>query len=338
MDDNPEKNRVSVALCTYNGERFLPQQLASIQQQTRLPDELVICDDRSTDRTLEVVREFAASASFPVKVIENEQNLGAAKNFEKAIRLCSGSLIALSDQDDVWHPIRLERSEQELLTHPNAGLAFSDGTIIDDQGQAAGQRLWQAFLFTATMRGELLAGHYDLLLRNRFVTGATVMLRTALRDRCLPIPEGWIHDEWIAAILPAFADLRPIDEPLISYRKHTAQQVGSPSEVIPRSKLKDHWNTLADTGRTDKYWNQLSTNIRFAQTICSALSGMSLDKRGYAILSSYRAWLRFASFRSTLPQGRLSRVAPVLKNYSSYSTYALGFRSALKDLVRTRPQ
>ncbi len=334
----PRANRISVALCTYNGERFLPQQLASIKQQTRPPDELVICDDRSTDQTAEIVREFAASASFPVKVIENEQNLGAAKNFEKAIQVCSGSLIALSDQDDVWHPTRLERSEQELVTHPDTGLVFSDGTIIDDQGQAIGQSLWQTFSFTATRRCELLAGNYDLLLKYRFVTGATVMLRAALRDRCLPIPEGWIHDEWIAAILPAFADLRPIDEPLISYRKHTAQQVGSPSELIPRWKLQQHWNTLGNTEKTVRYWNELSTRIRFAQAICSTLSGMSLDKRGCGILASYKAWLRFASFRSTLPQGRLGRVAPVLKNYSSYSTHALGFRSAVKDLLRSRPQ
>jgi glycosyltransferase involved in cell wall biosynthesis len=331
-------NRISVALCTYNGGHFLPHQLASIKQQTRPPDELVVCDDRSTDQTTEIVRQFAASVSFPVRVIENERNLGAAKNFEKAMRLCSGSLIALSDQDDVWYPIRLERSEQELLTHPDAGLAFSDGTIIDDQGLPIGQSMWQAFQFTATRRSELLAGDYDLLLKYRFVTGATVMLRAGLRDRCLPIAKGWIHDEWIAAILPAFAHLRPIDEPLIFYRKHAAQQVGSPSEPIPRWKLKDVWNTLANTEKTERYWNELSTKIRFAQTICNTLSGMSLDKRGYGILCSYKAWLRFASFRSTLPRGRLSRVTPVLKNYSSYSTHTLGFRSALKDLVRSLPR
>ena len=77
------QNKISVALCTYNGERFLPKQLASIQQQTRLPDELVVCDDRSTDRTLDIVREFAASFSFSVKVVENEQNLGSSKNLSR---------------------------------------------------------------------------------------------------------------------------------------------------------------------------------------------------------------------------------------------------------------
>src|SRR6202167_2057678 len=141
------RNRISVAMCTYNGERFLPQQLASMAKQTRLPDELVVCDDGSTDRTVAIVREFAASAPYPVRVFENERNLGFAANFERAIGLCEGDLIALSDQDDIWYPIRLERSEQEFAAHPEAGLVFSDGEIIDDQDQLVGMRLWPHFGF-----------------------------------------------------------------------------------------------------------------------------------------------------------------------------------------------
>ncbi len=115
------QNRISIALCTYNGERFLNQQLASMAQQTRLPDELVVCDDRSTDRTLTMVREFAASAPYPVRIFQNEQNLGFAANFERAIRLCQGNLIALSDQDDIWYPIRLQRSEHEFTCPSRSG-------------------------------------------------------------------------------------------------------------------------------------------------------------------------------------------------------------------------
>ena len=202
------KNRISVALCTYDGQRFLPQQLASIQQQTRLPDELVVCDDRSTDRTIEIVREFAASVSFPVRIFQNEHNLGSAANFERAIALCDGDLIALSDQDDIWYPIRLERSEQELTAHPEAGLIFSDADVIDDQDQLLGMRLWSNFGFVGERKQRLLAGDYTILVKNRFVTGATVMFRSRLRENCLPVGAGWIHDEWIALVIAAFSDLR----------------------------------------------------------------------------------------------------------------------------------
>ena len=106
---NNSQNKISVALCTYNGERFLRQQLESIQQQSRLPDELVVCDDRSRDQTVAIVREFATSVSFPVVIVQNPETLGSSRNFEKAIRLCTGDLIALSDQDDIWYPNRLQR-------------------------------------------------------------------------------------------------------------------------------------------------------------------------------------------------------------------------------------
>lgn len=337
MRSSSVQEKLSVALCTYNGERFLAKQLASIKQQTRLPDEVVVCDDGSTDRTLEIVREFAASVSFPVKIVENKQNLGSSKNFEQAIRLCSGDLIALSDQDDLWHPNRLERSVQELRMHPEAGLVFADGDIIDDQDQAIGKRLWQAFQFTEARRAEMRAGIYDLLLKYRFVTGATVVFRAILRDHCLPIPANWIHDEWLAAIIAAFSDLRPIDEPLISYREHTSQQVGSPSGEMPRRKLKDYWNTVAKGEKTNRYWNQLSRDLRFAQIVCSTLTRMSLDERGCRVLSSYQEWLRFASFRFSLPQSCLSRVAPVLGKLSWYSRHASGLTSAAKDILRSRP-
>ena len=92
----------SVAMCTYNGARFLGAQLASVAAQARAPDELVVCDDRSTDETARVVEEFAAAAPFRVRLHVNERNLGTTRNFERAVSLCEGDLIALSDQDDVW--------------------------------------------------------------------------------------------------------------------------------------------------------------------------------------------------------------------------------------------
>src|SRR3712207_5989304 len=99
---------LSVALCTYDGARYLPEQLESLARQRRLPDELVVCDDGSADDTVDVVRRFADRAPFAVRLSLNPQNLGFVKNFEQAIRLCRGDLIALADQDDVWHPQKLE--------------------------------------------------------------------------------------------------------------------------------------------------------------------------------------------------------------------------------------
>src|SRR6201999_819167 len=135
--------------------------------------------------TIDIVREFAASAAYPVRIFENESNLGSAANFERAIRLCEGNLIALSDQDDIWYPIRLQRSEQEITAHPEAGLIFSDADLINDENELTGATIWQTLGFAGEMERNLLAGQSYLLAKHRFVTGATVMFRASLRDRIL---------------------------------------------------------------------------------------------------------------------------------------------------------
>jgi glycosyltransferase involved in cell wall biosynthesis len=319
----PTQLKVSVALATYNGERFLPQQLASIQQQTRLPDEVVVCDDRSNDRTLEIIREFAASVAFPVRIFESTQNLGSAANFEHAIRRCEGDLIALSDQDDIWYPIRLERSEQELAAHRAASLVFSDGDIVDDQNQLVGTTLWTNFGFMGETRRRLLAGDYTVLARNRFVTGATVMFRSQIRENCLPVGTGWVHDEWIVALTAAVAEVRPIEIPLIRYRSHAAQQIGLSPTPSFQQRNKEHWN-------------QISRQIGLLQVVCSRLSEQPLSKSGQLLFSCYQDHLRYARFRYALPKNRLARLSAVLKERRSYASLGSGIFSMTRDLVLTK--
>src|SRR3712207_5958138 len=134
----------SVAMCTYNGARFLGAQLASVAAQTRTPDELVVCDDRSTDETARVVRDFAKSAPFPVRLHVNEENLGSTRNFERAVSMCEGDLIALCDQDDVWLPQKLARLEEEFARDASALAVFSDAGVVDEEARPAGQGLWES--------------------------------------------------------------------------------------------------------------------------------------------------------------------------------------------------
>jgi glycosyltransferase involved in cell wall biosynthesis len=321
------QNRISVALCTYNGEHFLPQQLSSIQQQTRLPDELVFSDDGSTDRTIEIVREFAASVSFPVRITQNTHTLGSTKNFEQAIRLCSGDLIALSDQDDIWYPMRLARSEQEFDNYPQAGLVFSDADLIDEHDQLLGQTIWQRLGFVGKRKRDVLSGQFAVLAKHRFVTGATVMFRADLRDRCLPVSSGWIHDEWITLVIATLSDLRPIDQPLICYRLHGAQQVGFQNKLEQRAQ----GNT-----RAERHWGRVAESVKDLQQMCDFLSAMPVDQ-GRAVRLAYQQHLQFLSFRSGLPARRLMRLGPILKRYSQYRVQASGLASALKDLAFERP-
>jgi glycosyltransferase involved in cell wall biosynthesis len=313
------KSRISVAMCTYNGERFLAAQLESIVQQTRLPDELVVCDDASTDQTLSIVRAFAASASFPVRIFENERNLGYAANFEAAIRRCAGELIALCDQDDVWYPNRLERSEQTLAAHPHTGLVFSDGDLIDEQGGLLGETLWQRLGFDARRRSALAAGQFALLAKFRFVTGATIMFRARLRNLCLPIGAGWIHDEWLVMTAAAFAGIRPIEQPLIRYRIHGSQEVGFANKLEKRAQ---------GATRAQRHWHRVAESAAELQQLCDVL--------GPAVLPAYLQHLQFLQFRANVPSRRLARLIPILTHYAHYKIHASGLSSVVKDLALAR--
>ena len=113
--------RISVALCTYNGGRYLERQLESIALQSRMPCELIVCDDRSTDDTIAILRQFQSDAPFPVQVIQNQFRLGSTRNFDQAIGLSRGEFIALCDQDDLWLPAKLERLCDALVDNPFLG-------------------------------------------------------------------------------------------------------------------------------------------------------------------------------------------------------------------------
>ena len=317
------QDKISIALCTYNGEQFLGRQLASIQQQTRAPDELIVCDDCSTDRTLEILHDFAASAAFPVRITRNEHNLGFVANFERAIQLCLGDLVALCDQDDIWYPIRLERSLQEFTAHPEVGFVFSDADIIDHQDQLTGMRLWTSFGFVGQRKEQMSRGDYTVLAKNRFVTGATVMFRSRLRQNCLPVGSGWLHDEWLVATAAAIADVRPIDSPLIRYRQHASQQIGLSSPPSFQERNRRHWTELA-------------RQIGLLEEICTRLSRQSLTQRGEALYSCYRDHLRFVRFRYALPQSRLRRLSAMLHEYPAYSALGSGLRSMATDLALSK--
>ena len=110
--------KVSIALCTYNGAPYILEQLRSIEQQTWLPDEVIICDDRSQDNTVELVQEYAEQSKLSIQVFCNPENLGYRKNFFKAMSLTQGDLIFLADQDDVWHPEKVECFIDKLGQNP----------------------------------------------------------------------------------------------------------------------------------------------------------------------------------------------------------------------------
>ena len=227
---------VSIALCTYNGEQFIRDQLESIYLQETTPFELVVCDDCSTDRTLEILYSFKSKCKFDVRIYKNDINLGSNKNFEKAIHLCNGDIIALCDQDDVWRKDKLTKIIFALENNPDVEYVFSDAELVDRDLNLLGSSLWAPVNFTGKRYRQFVSGNQLLcLLQGNVVTGATMAFRSSLINLVLPIPDGIVrlHDGWIALIASsAGAKGLPLPEKLILYRQHGNQQTGVDPSVI----------------------------------------------------------------------------------------------------------
>ncbi|PLS01111.1 glycosyltransferase family 2 protein [Neobacillus cucumis] len=220
---------ISIALCTYNGENYLKEQLQSILYQSRLPDEVVICDDGSTDDTMAILQNFKKTATFKVSIYRNENNLGSTKNFEKCINLCEGDLIFLSDQDDYWLPNKLNMIEQEFINHHNLNLVFTNGIVVDNNLTFLGYTLYQSLGFDERKKKIIDQNReFDVLMFRDVITGCTMAFKkSSLKANKFPV--NWIHDAWIGLIIAAIypGSIKYLNDPLIYYRQHGSNQVGA---------------------------------------------------------------------------------------------------------------
>lgn len=223
------EQRISIAMCTYNGKPYLTEQLESILAQDRLPDEIVICDDGSSDGTWEMLEEYRRRFPQLVKLYRNSNNLGPARNFERAIELCTGDLIALCDQDDVWRRDKLGKLTRWFEEDSGLGLVFSNAERINVRGGKLDTDLWEIVGFGERAKAEARDGRaLQTFLRRPAATGCTMMLRATLKKECLPIGEPLMHDHWISLVAAATSRIGFVDERLLGYRQHTANEVGAP--------------------------------------------------------------------------------------------------------------
>jgi glycosyltransferase involved in cell wall biosynthesis len=199
---------ISVAMATYNGERFLPEMLESLAAQTLSPDELVVRDDASEDNTVAILHAFARRVPFRVEVIAGGPRLGYAQNFITASQACRGSLIFFADQDDLWRPPKLATvADRVRRRRPMA--VFHDFSLVDDQGD----RLADSF--------------YDLLAESDLPPAAALKGCSMAITRGFADTWGWpsaesrvSHDFWVALLATAFDQRHNLREPLIDHRLH----------------------------------------------------------------------------------------------------------------------
>ncbi len=226
------KPLVSIALCTYNGERFLRKQIDSLLQQTYANMQIIVCDDASQDDTIKILKSYT---DLRLRTIYNEKNLGYIKNFEKAISLCSGEFIALCDQDDIWKPNKIEVMLNNI---DDALLLFSDSELIDEHDNYLGKRISD---IRRLYNCNILPGY----VWSNCVWGHTILMNKNLIDYALPVPHGAKHDIWLGFTAACVSRIKYLAEPLTLYRQHVATQTITLSEkAIARDKNKRYVDYL----------------------------------------------------------------------------------------------
>jgi glycosyltransferase involved in cell wall biosynthesis len=241
----------SVALCTYNGEKFVVEQLTSILRQKQPVDEIIVCDDCSTDTTVALIQEVAHQYPGRITLLQNPRNIGAIRSFEKCIQACSGDIIFLSDQDDVWQPNKTQSLLAVLAADAKALAVFSNGELINEQGQPLGSSLWEKWNFPPALQQQWRNNDFvfaELVPNRNVITGATLAFKKELLPLLLPfeLPAGYWHDAWIGLVAAGLGGLRFLAEPTIRYRIHQHQQVGVNSGAGDKRFEHVSWDYFLD--------------------------------------------------------------------------------------------
>jgi glycosyltransferase involved in cell wall biosynthesis len=330
------KSTISIALCTYNGAKYLSSQLESYLAQSRLPDEVVVCDDCSQDETVAILQDFAARAPFSMRVVVNDRNIGSSKNFEKAISLCSGDIIFLSDQDDVWAPSKIEEMVREFDANQTIGMVVSNAEFVDETLQPLGAAMFDRKYTDEEKRLIEKGDLFPVQLKSPVVIGGAMAFRARYGKIIIPIPTDipeMIHDEWIGVAISAFAKSVVLYKPLIKYRQHDEQQTGV-ANYIPigfrllwkESLERVERRHIAIKERAESLKGHLVSRADLPENALNALN---------AEIQYQQEFARHYQLRKDLPGSHLRRFWPVIRELSSgrYHRFSNGVRSAVRDLV-----
>lgn len=254
-------------MAVYNGEKFLRRQLESLSKQETLPDELIVVDDCSTDRTRQLLIEYAAIAPFEVKTYHNMVNLGHELNFGVAIERCSGDIIFLADQDDVWFPEKISVVSEIFENERNVHLVICDAHITDTNLRRSGRTAIQLMKFSRIL-GERKQG---------LTLGCATAFTSDLKNLVCPIEKlDFGHDSWIHEIGDVLRVRKVIDKPLQLYRRHSGAATLEDGTVLGSSVGQSPGLTAVWTaGTADVMQVEYAKRLRALELLKARLDGLT---------------------------------------------------------------
>ena len=268
------KPKISVCIATYNGALYLKEQLDSICRQTLKPFEVIISDDNSSDATLSIAESF--SDKLPLKIIQNQKNLGFSKNFESVIQAANGEYIALCDQDDIWVDTKLAILYESI---GSSSLVYANSLLVNAQGKSLKKTLAQKLKNNFISSKSALNFLYD-----NAVSAHAILFKQELVAFIVPFPKQTYFDAYIAATAASLEGVIYVDETLVHYRQHATNTLGN-----KKSKKR-----LISEKIEEKLHKKTAQNRRMLSTIEEFLTIQTLNKeeieRLKKLLSFYKGF------------------------------------------------
>lgn len=311
--------KISVVICTYNGEKYITEQLKSIINQSVCPDEIVVCDDKSDDNTVVIIEDILSKSGINYDILVNERNIGITKNFEQGIRMSKGDIIFFSDQDDIWRNDKIEKIINVFEENKRCVVAYSNAELIDVNGSVTGNKLWKVIGFNP----DRIDSYGELLLKKSLITGATMAVKRNFSMKIIPFPKSWLHDSWIAINGELYGSINHIDEELVSYRIHGENVIGV-NEGIKKKILSYFANTANMNDerimRYKRYREFYLRNEKILQTKYKK--------------SVKRCILFWKDMTKLNKERKILSLLYILKNLCvcNYSRYYTGLRGAVRDI------
>lgn len=309
--------KVSVAICTYNGEKYIGAQLESILKQSRAVDEIVICDDCSSDSTLEVVKESLESFNGECRIVKNTKSMGVADNFAQAYDLCKGDIIISCDQDDVWKEDKVTKTLEAM--NKETVFVFSDADVVDSLLNPIGT-LWEnvGLNYEQVQDTEKFSKR---ILKAFCVTGATMAFRKSLWKSVKPIGKPCLHDIWLSVLAPVYGGVKAIPEKLILYRRH--------AENVTRVGHKNDYKSKAEK----RYANHFITEYNELSSIVNVTHSDTDNKYELQINDAYKY---HSSTRYIIDNhNRLFKILKLLKEFilGRFKIFRGGWKVFASDLL-----
>lgn len=317
---------ISVAIATYNGQEFIKEQLLSILNQTMPVDEIVICDDQSSDDTVKIIQELLCDKIY---LYQNEKNLGYKLNFKKALSYCKGDYIFLCDQDDIWKPNKVQTMIEIMQNHPEIKALASTYDLIDELSNEKqidiNRKYSNKNMYKCKVKDNALVKvPFERLVVENSFQGCALCVRKQVNEkfqRCFSVD---FHHDWLINILASEQNgMYFLNVPLFHYRIHSKNTIGLKGNVT--LKGMDH---LVSTNTVDARTNTAKNCIQTLNELEKLDNELSLN---YPTYTDYREF--FNKHILYIENGKVIQL--IIQNFNSYYKYFKTTKGRLMDIIVT---